>query len=159
VFELRASHFLGRHSTTWTRHAVPFAFSYISNRVLPLYISRAGLWSFYLLFLHSWDDWCTTMTRFYWLRQGLANFLPWPAATHNPLSLYLQVARISSDYRHEPPWWPSLFVFWISFTVWGCLISIPILKIISELLILDVAKKKTTFKRVKVKCEGKPSMG
>jgi hypothetical protein len=54
-FELRVSHLLGRHGTTWAMPPALFCFSYFLGRVLHFVQDWPQMWSSYLCLLHSWD--------------------------------------------------------------------------------------------------------
>jgi hypothetical protein len=72
VFEYRASCLPGRHSPTQAR-SQPFLLWLFWDRV-SLCKEWPEPWSSCLCFLYNWDDRCTHMPSFYWLRLGLANF-------------------------------------------------------------------------------------
>jgi hypothetical protein len=88
-FELRASHLLGKCTTTWLMppacfclvlFCFVFCFSYFSDRVLCFCLwSDLRPWSSYLHFLLSWRDRHSPLCLALWLRWGSVTFyLGWP---------------------------------------------------------------------------------
>jgi hypothetical protein len=62
----------------------PFCFAYFWYRVLCLFLGQPGQPSSFLCFLHSWDDrHVSPHPAFYWLKLGLASFLPRLALNHD----------------------------------------------------------------------------
>jgi hypothetical protein len=94
-FELRASHLLGKCSTTSTMPPALSSLDYFTYRV-SCFLHRAGFraWFSYLCFLDSLDHRHTPC-----FEMGLINSLPVLASNHDSPNLYL---HSSWNFRHEP---------------------------------------------------------
>jgi hypothetical protein len=71
-FELRASHLLGRHSTTWATLPALFSIGYFWDRILQT-VCLGWLWTTIFLISASWVDRITCVSHLHPGREGLLN--------------------------------------------------------------------------------------
>jgi hypothetical protein len=97
MFELRASHLVGKLSTTQAKPPALFALVIFHTGSSIFAKGGAGPWSSYLSFPRSWDDKYLTLCPPFLLQWSLTNFLPRLVLNCNPSYLCLPKSRV-------PPW-------------------------------------------------------